>query len=183
MIPVKVLLKKIVFKLLEYSLNSASKEQGLNDLKGKLAEIIPDLSDQYTSIKIEGGYLVNKVRSQHAFQIRLAQEAISMLDSNKRKKFTLVDIGDSSGAHLRYISYLEGGSNVRAISVNLDPVAVKKVREKGFEAIKSKAEDLHKHPDFKGSADIFLSYEMVEHLLDPISFLHAMATKSECDFF
>jgi len=181
--PIKKVVKKLIFKLLEYSLNSASKEQGLTDLKVKLEKIIPDLSEQYTSFKIEGDYIVNKLRSLHAFQIKLAQEAISMLETEKQKNSTLVDIGDSSGAHLRYLQNLAGSGNIRAISVNLDPVAVEKVREKGFEAIESRAELLHEHPDFEGNADIFLSYEMVEHLLDPTRFLHAMATKSECDYF
>ena len=54
-------MKKIVFKLLEYSLNSASREQGLRELKHKLLDIIPDLSEQYTSFKIEGDYIVNKL--------------------------------------------------------------------------------------------------------------------------
>ncbi len=54
-------MKEIVFKLLEYSLNSASREQGLSGLKHKLVDIIPDLSEQYTSFKIEGDYLVNKL--------------------------------------------------------------------------------------------------------------------------
>jgi len=180
---IKKVVKKIIFKFLEYSLNSASKEQGLTDLKVKLEKIIPDLSEQYTSFKIQGNYIVNKLRSLHAFQVQLAQEAVSMLDSKKQKNPTLVDIGDSSGAHLRYLQELAGGGNIRAISVNLDPVAVEKVRKKGFKAIESRAELLHEHPDFEGNADIFLSYEMVEHLLDPTSFLHAMATKSECDYF
>ena len=61
-------MKKIVFKLLEYSLNSSSREQGLRGLKHKLVDIIPDLSEQYTSFKIEGNYVVNKSRSLHAFQ-------------------------------------------------------------------------------------------------------------------
>ena len=46
--PIKKVVKKLIFKLLEYSLNSASKEQGLTDLKVKLEKIIPDLSEQYT---------------------------------------------------------------------------------------------------------------------------------------
>ena len=76
---IKEVVKEIIFKLLEYSLNTASNEQGLTDLKIQLKKIIPDLSEQYTSFKIEGDYIVNKLRSQHAFQVKLAQEAILML--------------------------------------------------------------------------------------------------------
>ena len=105
-----------------------------------------------------------------------------MLDNKKRESFSIVDIGDSSGTHLQYLTNLEKGIT-RAISVNLDSEAVKKIQKRGFEAIESRAELLHKHPDFKGRTDIFLSFEMVEHLLDPISFLHEMSVKSKCDFF
>ena len=126
--PIKDVVKKIVFKVLEYSLNSASKEQGFVELKQELEKIIPDLSEQYTSVKIEGDYFVNKLRSLYAFQIDLAQTAISLLDKEKQENPTLVDIGDSSGAHLKYITALSGlpGGNIRAVSVNLDPEAVKK---------------------------------------------------------
>jgi len=179
---IKKIAKKFVFKLLTFSLKIASKEQGLTDLKLKLEKINPDLSGQFTSFKIEGDYLINKVYSQHAFQVTLAQEAISLLDNKKRESFSIVDIGDSSGTHLQYLTNLEKGIT-RAISVNLDSEAVKKIQKRGFEAIESRAELLHKHPDFKGRTDIFLSFEMVEHLLDPISFLHEMSVKSKCDFF
>ena len=177
------ILKNIVFKLLEYSLNSASKEQGINKLKADLKKIIPDLNGQYTSFKIDSGYLINKVRSQHAFQVSLAQNAISLLDDKEIKNPTLVDIGDSSGVHLLYLNALSKGDGLRTISVNLDPVAIEKIKKKGFKAIQSRAETLHCHPDFTGKSDIFLSYEMVEHLFDPVSFLHKMATKNECNYF
>ena len=62
-------------------------------------------------------------------------------------------------------------------------MAIKKVRDKGIDGIQSRAELLHEHTDFKGRVNIFLSYEMIEHLLDPISFLHKMSGKSECDYF
>ena len=135
MMPIKDVVKKIVFKVLEYSLNSASKEQGFVELKQELEKIIPDLSEQYTSVKIEGDYFVNKLRSLYAFQIDLAQTAISLLDKEKQENPTLVDIGDSSGAHLKYItalSGLPGHCQYRAVSVNLDPEAVKKNKRKRF---------------------------------------------------
>jgi hypothetical protein len=176
-------LKKIIFKILQYSLDSACKEQNLLEMRSKLAQIVPDLIDQYTSVKVGGDYLINKVRSLHSFQISLAQDAISLLDGEKRQNLTIVDIGDSSGTHLQYLKSLLGGINIRTLSVNLDPVAVKKIREKGFEVIESRAELLHEHPEFNGNVNIYLSFEMIEHLFDPVSFLHAMSTKSVCDYF
>jgi len=176
------IIKSIVFYLLDMSLNLASLEQGLKELKRKLGEIVPDLTNQYTSFQITGSYENNKVRSLHAFQIQLALDTISLLTNEEGNLVNVVDIGDSAGTHLTYLSHiLEGG--VRVSSVNLDPVAVEKIRSKGFEAILSRAEILHKHPDFNEKTDIFLSYEMIEHLLDPVSFLHDMAEKSKCEYF
>jgi hypothetical protein len=124
------ILKNVVFKLLEYSLNSASKEQGLSKLKVDLKKIIPNLNGQYSSFKIDSGYLINKIRSQHAFQVSLAQNAISLLGDKKIKKPTLVDIGDSSGAHLLYLNALTKERGLRTISVNLDPIAIEKIKKK-----------------------------------------------------
>jgi 2-polyprenyl-3-methyl-5-hydroxy-6-metoxy-1,4-benzoquinol methylase len=45
-----------------------------------------------------------------------------------------------------------------------------------------RAKELHlKFPELK--ANIFSSFEMLEHLFDPISFMHNMATKAECELF
>lgn len=178
----KNLIKSIVFYILNVSLNLASFEQGLRGLKRELAKIVPDLTDQYSSFQVKGAYLFNKMRSQHAFQIRLALDAISFLNKGGEEVVNIVDIGDSSGTHLAYLTKIAEGK-VSASSVNLDPVAIDKIRRKGFDATLSRAELLHEHPEFNKKADIFLSYEMIEHLLDPVSFLHNMATKSECDFF
>ena len=63
----------ILFRLLRnISLNFASHEQDLGQLKKRLAEIVPDLTSQYTSFQLTGDYLINKVRSQHAFQMMIA---------------------------------------------------------------------------------------------------------------
>jgi 2-polyprenyl-3-methyl-5-hydroxy-6-metoxy-1,4-benzoquinol methylase len=179
---IKKIAKIFLFRVMNYSINRSCKEQKLTEMKLKLAKIIPDLSEQYTSFNVEGEYLINKVRSQHAFQITLAQDAIKLLTS-KKKHPTIVDIGDSSGAHLKYLNTLIGKENIRTLSVNFDPIAVKKIRQKGLEVVESRAELLHKHPDFDGQADIFLSYEMIEHLIDPIGFLYKMSTKSQCNYF
>jgi hypothetical protein len=174
-------IKAVVFYILNMSLNLASNEQGLRELKRKLANIVPDLTNQYSSFQITGLYQINKVRSQHAFQVQLALDAISLVNKAKGDPVNVIDIGDSSGAHLTYLSQISG--EVCASSVNLDPIAVEKIRSKGFEATLSKAELLHEHPDFNKRTDIFLSYETLEHLLDPISFLHNMAIKSDCEYF
>ena len=182
----KNIIKHFIFKLLTFALQQSNRERGEFQLKKELSTIVPDLSKQYTTFEVnmDNSYLVNKIRGQHAFQMSIALKAIELL--NKHKDYiNIVDIGDSSGTHLIYLSTLlseKNIHNIQTLSVNLDPVAVKKIKDKGLNAILSKAEELHLQPDGI-KADIFLSYEMLEHLFDPISFLHNMATKSECEYF
>jgi hypothetical protein len=74
---------------------------------------------------MEGSYLKTKVRAQHALQLSLAQKAIEIVDK-KASEATIVDIGDLSGTHLTYLHGLYG--DINALSVNLDPVAVQKIK-------------------------------------------------------
>ena len=177
---IKNSLKNFIFKLFEYSIHSAIKNQNLSTLYNRIKIIVPDISNQYSTFKIEGSYLETKVRGQHAFQLSLAQKAIAMVNKPVNDT-TIVDIGDSSGTHLAYLNALNG--EINALSVNSDPIAVKKIRDRGFKAVESRAECLHNHPDFSGDVDIFLSYEMLEHLLNPIGFLHQMSTQSHSKYF
>ncbi len=152
-------------------------------LKDKLSTVVPDLTDQYTTYKkdMNNTYSVEKTRCQHAFQINLALKAIKTVES-ERDQITVVDIGDSSGTHLSYLANtsIYKGKELNTISINLDPVAIKKIESKGFKAILARAEDLPQH---NIHADIFLSFEMVEHLFDPIGFLHSISEKSNCKYF
>jgi len=126
---VKQILKKIYFNILRYSLYAACNEQKILSLRNMLAEIVPDLSQQYSTYKINDGYLVDKVRSQHAFQISLALSANSKLRRNDCDTVTIVDIGDSSGTHLQYLKVILGKISLRPVAVNLDSKAIEKIRE------------------------------------------------------
>jgi 2-polyprenyl-3-methyl-5-hydroxy-6-metoxy-1,4-benzoquinol methylase len=105
----------------------------------------------------------------------LTNEAISLI---YKTPITVVDIGDSSGTHIQYIKNIH--NNTRCLSVNLDETAVNKIKAKGLEAIFSRAEELFKHSI---NADVFLSFEMLEHLTDPIKFLHQLSEKTSCQYF
>ena len=85
------------------SIKKAAVEQKLTDYVSKLCSIVPDISNQYTTTKMEGPYLEAKVRTLHAFQMRLFKRAARMQSKNK---MTVVDIGDSAGTHLLYIKKL-----------------------------------------------------------------------------
>lgn len=163
------------------SLKIAAKEQQLVPVISQIEKVVSDYKDQYSHAKIEGEFWNYKVRVHHAFQFQLTNQLIEKLLSNSGKKeITIVDIGDSSGNHLKYFKELCNKCTVRSVSVNLDPVAVNKIQGRGFEAILAKAEDIEKydiHPD------IFISFQTLEHLNSPITFLKSIADKSSCNYF
>lgn len=176
----------IIEKILTLSLLKSNKNRKEVALKKRLSEIVPDLTNQYTTFKIDmnNKYISNKIRGQHTFQINLALKAIELIGS-ANKKLNIVDIGDSSGTHLIYLNELlaERGISARTLSVNMDTIAVNKIKSKGLNAILGKAEELHLMTNENLRPDIFLLFEVLEHLFNPIDFLHNMATKSQCEYF
>ncbi|MBZ0109647.1 MAG: hypothetical protein K8F52_13360 [Candidatus Scalindua rubra] len=157
------------------SLNKSAEEQGLNVLIEKLKKKVFDIRLQYSGFEVNSPYLETKVRNQHAFQISLLDNVI-----NKLENPVIVDIGDSAGTHLQYIQELYSeNNNIRCISVNLDPEAIKKIKEKGFEAIQARAENLH---DYNINADVFLCFQTLEHLMNPINFLYKLSSRTTAKY-
>lgn len=163
-------------RVLLMSLRSVIREQKTQALLEQLRVLVPDLQDQYSQFEVKGEYLEMNVRLLHAFQVSLIQEVI--------KEFVdpvIVDIGDSSGTHLRYIQGLfSSGKKVRALSVNLDQKAVERIKGKGLEAICARVEDLSA---YQVNADIFLCFEVLEHLFNPCQFLHELSEKTKAKYF
>lgn len=133
----------------------------------ELRRIVPDLSEQNSIGKEKFNDLWElKIRSLHAFQVKLMCKVLESI------KFpSVVDIGDSSGNHMLYLHSLL--RSVKTLSVNLDKRAVDKIKAKGLEAMLCRAEDLELDRKF----DLAVSFEMVEHLHDPVKFLR----KLNCD--
>jgi hypothetical protein len=146
------------------SVRAAIREQGLSPVYDQLVKIIPDITHQYSSFDIDTDYLRTTVRAQHAFQISLVNKALTLPDFAAEKPLTIVDIGDSAGTHIQYLKELYKNRNIHSLSVNVDGEAVKRIKEKGLEAVQARAEDLASHSI---KADIFLSFEMLEHLMNP----------------
>lgn len=171
-------------KLLVISLQTANRKRGESDLRKKLICLVPDITHQYSTfiIQSQNHYLVEKVRCQHAFQMSLTMKGIGMISKVGGDPIHIVDIGDSAGTHMLYLEGLarDAGLHIETMSINLDPEAIKKIESKGLNSIQCRAEELHRrgvHPD------LFLSYEMLEHLFDPVGFLHTIAEKSTCEYF
>ena len=172
---IKPFLRETYQAVMRKSIEKASKEQGLKDLADKIRKIVPDITDQYSTFKVDNPYTEIKVRNLHAFQISLVNEIIGEF-----KKPTIVDIGDSAGTHLQYImDLLSKNKKIQCLSVNLDAQAVEKIKQKGLEAVNARAEDLHK---YNIDADIFLCFEMLEHLMNPCHFLHELSTKTNVKY-
>lgn len=167
------LLNRLFIKSLKISIV----EQGISEIYKKLEEIVPDIKDQYSSFKLDSEYLITNVRGIHSFQVSLINEAIKL--SFSKKILTIVDIGDSAGTHIQYIKEIHKDKQIKSLSVNLDENAVNKIRAKGLDAILARAEDLKQHSI---NADIFLSFEMLEHLINPLEFLHNLSENTNSDF-
>lgn len=171
-------LRCFVEKLLICSLDSSAKEQGLCGLRKKLSSVVPDIRHQYGKFEIDSAYLEKKVRGQHSFQVSMLLKALDVFGLNKNKELTIVDIGDSAGTHVQYLHSILRGA--RALSVDINKESVGKIRRKGLEAIHARAEDL---ANYGIDADLFLSFEMLEHLSDPIGFLYSLSKNSSCKGF
>jgi len=152
------------------SILQAIKEQGLSELYTQLTEIVPNIQYQYSGFELDTDYLRVNVRALHAFQIFLFEQALVLLRFDLTKKFTVVDIGDSAGTHVQYLRKLH--PNLHSLSVNSDKQAIDRIMQKGLEALQVRAEDLQK---CKISPDIFISFEMIEHLSNPILFLRSLS--------
>jgi hypothetical protein len=172
---IKDYLKKYFYLILTYSLRKSAVERKFEALIDKLKKNVPDIRYQYSSFEVNNLYLETKVRNLHAFQISLLTDVI-----DEFKNPVIVDIGDSAGSHLQYIKGIYSEKkNIRSLSVNLDMEAVKRIKEKGFEAIQSRVEDLQ---NYNINADVFLCFETLEHLMSPCSFLHELTENTNAKY-
>ncbi len=172
------LISKVVFKLFnilrELALDAAARQQKLDTFAAELSCIVKDISHQYTGVVLTQKLLQKSVRYLHAFQISFAAEIIEKFENP-----VIVDVGDSAGTHIHYIKQLYNDRHIRALSVNLDETAVKRIREAGFEAICCRAEVLAQAGI---RADIFLCFETLEHLSDPIRFLYSISRNKDVKY-
>lgn len=172
---IKIYFLKILHAIWLKSLESSVKEQGINGTVIKLEQIVPDITNQYSSFAVDTTFLNKKVRGVHSFQISLLDKTIREFANP-----IIVDVGDSSGTHLQYIAGLySSGRKIKCISVNSDINAVSRIKDKGLDAIHSKVEDINW---CSIKADIFLCFETLEHLMDPCRFLYELSSKTDAKY-
>src|SRR5208337_1968021 len=86
---------------------------------------------------------------------------------------------DSAGTHMNYLrELLKDKYDIQTISINLDQKAVDKIKSKGQKALLLRAEDLC---SLEEKIDLYTSFQMVEHLHDPVLFFRRLALKSTCN--
>lgn len=159
---------------MQHSLAKAAAEQDISGLSDQLTRIVPDIGDQYTTFKVDHPYVIQKVRMQHAFQMFLVDQIMDQFEQP-----TVVDIGDSAGTHLKYLLGLYPDKNGQFLSVNLDASAVEKIKSKGLDAVHARAEEIEK---YNINADIFICFEMLEHLMNPADFLYKISTRTHAQY-
>lgn len=171
------------------SVRAATREQRLSALGERLSSIVPDLTHQYTEFALESDFMREKVRAQHAFETAVVLDGVDWAvrsEENPGSPFTIVDIGDSSGTHMLYLKTLLSedkrfaNRRVETLSVNLDPVAVRKIKDRGLPAVLCRAEDLHQNLGVHPS--LCISLEMLEHLSDPTGFLDSLSRSEVCNW-
>lgn len=174
----KIDINKVNENTIKWSIRNAISHSNLKDLPGRLRKIEPDISAQYSIGQEKFNDLWElKMRGLHAFQCSLMLKALEFMPS--KKHITVVDIGDSAGTHMSYLKNLtKDRLSIEPLSVNLDKRAIDKIKGKGLEAILCRAEDLDLGDR---EVDLFVSFEMVEHLHNPAIFFHRLAEKSKCN--
>ena len=175
------LINKILFLFKYQSLKSAAREQKLLTNIRKIEKIVSNYSQQYNHGIIDGKFWNYKVRAHHAFQLQMCFNAINLFKKNfSQKKVKVIDIGDSSGTHVNYLKNMISDIEIETLSINLDPLAIKKIQKNGHDAMQAKAEDIEKYDIDK---DIFISFQTLEHLNSPIDFLKSISDSSSCKYF
>ncbi len=177
--PLKIKIKSGLRKGLDFlfvkSIRDAVKEQKLGESARTLKALVPDITDTRTRTKLDV-LACAKSRGLHAFQMSLLNNVLYEFE-----RPVVVDIGDASGTHLQYLLGLyKNKKDIQCMGVNLDAEAVKRIKEKGLDAIHARAEEVEKynvHPD------VFLSFEMLEHLMDPCRFLHDLSLITSVKYF
>ncbi len=170
---------RMKFKLATWSIRQALKQQGLWHRFRRLEEICPDIGDQYTHATVDTEYKKVNVRGMHAFQVDVALRALDLWTERKGgkgDKLKVVDLGDSSGNHLLYLKSLRPEVPLDELSINVDPMAVRKIRAKGLKALVSTAEEFAYCTQSMGmGVDVVMMFEVLEHLECPIAFLKGLS--------
>lgn len=167
--------RAFVDRFCAWSVGAAAYENGLDGMMRRLREIVPDMSAQESRAYVDSPFMEIKRRSLQATQCQLMLDTLHGMPAA-----TIVDIGDSAGTHMLYMKALVAGvTKLETLSVNLDERAIAKIKARGLPAILCRAEDVVGR-GIVDNVTLMTSFEMVEHLHDPVLFFWRLAQKSQC---
>ena len=163
-------------KVGEWSIKMASNRNYFCTLIQELRSIVPDISDQESSVRETfNDFWEFKRRALQSFQCNLMLKTLKYFSPGR---IAVADIGDSAGTHMLYLRRLAGDEyDIDSLSVNVDPRAIKKIESGGLKAAHCRAEDLGVRGD---KFDMIVSFQMVEHLHNPTIFFRRLAKMSVC---
>jgi hypothetical protein len=168
-----MLLGNLKEKIAYVSIVWGIRQQGLRALMEALRKYIPDISGQEFSDGPYNCYSEIKRRGLQAFQCQFMLDALAGIG---KRVVSVVDVGDSAGTHMLYLRQLtQGKYDLQSLSVNLDPRAIDKIKSRGLEALLCRAEELK----LDRTVDLFVSFEMLEHLHNPARFLRGLSCRHE----
>lgn len=111
---------------------------------------------------------VNEVRRKKIFRPRVIQ-ALDKLSKLGVGLSTVVDVGAGTGIFLDELKHIMPDVEARAVEPG---VALAEIcREKGYDTYEGFISDAAENPRWQGVADLVTSFEVIEHLLDPMRFI------------
>lgn len=129
-------------------------------------DLFPDFSNHY-AVPVDNKEIEHRIRLLvvgETFFIKKEVECLLALKDG----CSYADVGDSDGSVRLLLEKYFSKEKLSSIGINLQENAVKKIKEKGLEAICADALSLG---DKGINYDIVSAFETVEHLPDPIGFL------------
>jgi len=101
-----------------------------------------------------------------------ARQVLDLVTQISGQPDNVVDIGAGYGLFLEELAKLMPSAVLRAIEPGL--ALAERCREIGFETFEGFAEEAATEPAWKGHADLVTSFEVIEHLPDPVGFVRTM---------
>lgn len=172
----KVLKNLIKTKLINRISRSAIREIVNSDAQLKELwtfsfKMFPDFKSHF-SIPVESEEVEDRIRLLIIYETLFVRNEIDDLIKNQNE-CNYADIGDSDGSVQMLLKKYGYDSKLTTTGVNLQQEAVKKIKDKGLNAICADALSLS---DMGKSYDIISLFETLEHLSDPIGFLKKIIT-------
>lgn len=114
---------------------------------------------------------VAEARRTRIFAPRV-ERLLSMMADQKQALETIVEVGAGAGIFLEEVRHTRPNISLRAVEPG--SALARQCRESGFETFKGTAETASRDPDWMGTADLVVCFEVIEHTVDAFSFTSSL---------